>query len=146
MIPKYQDNSKLCYVNTDSFNISIETEDVYEDFANDVEKRFDTSNYEFNRPLPTGKNKKFIRFIKYELGGKILIEFVALRPKMYSYLMDDDDNNNKKAKGTRKCVTKRILKFNDCKTCLFHYEITLKSQHGYSEANKVYTEKINKTA
>ena len=145
MIPKYQDNSKLCYVNTDSFNISIETEDVYEDFANDVEKRFDTSNYEFNRPLPTGKNKKFIGFIKYELGGKILTEFVALRPKIYSYIMDDD-NSNKNAKGTKKCVTKRILKFNDCKTCLFQNEITLKSQYRYSEAHNVYTEEINKTA
>ena len=58
--PKYQDNAKLCYMDTDSFIISIKTEDFYEDIANDVEKRFDTSNYEVSRPLPKGKNKKVI--------------------------------------------------------------------------------------
>ena len=52
--------AKLCYINTDSFPISIKTEDFYEDTANDVEKWFDTSNYDENdkRPLPIGKNKK----------------------------------------------------------------------------------------
>ena len=74
--------------------------------ANDVEKRFDTSNYEVNRPLPKGRNKKVIRSMKDELGGKIMTEFAALRPKSYSYLMDDD-NSDKKAKGTKKCVIKR---------------------------------------
>ena len=56
--PKYQDNAKLCYMDTDSFIINIKTEDFYEHIANDVEERFDTSNYEVNRPLPKGKNKK----------------------------------------------------------------------------------------
>ena len=56
--PKYQDNAKLCYMDTDSPVINIKTEDFYEDIANDVEKRFDTSNYEVSRPLPKGKNKK----------------------------------------------------------------------------------------
>ena len=58
--PKYQDNAKLCYMDTDSFIINIETEDFYEHIANDVEERFDTSNYEVNRPLPKGKNKKLL--------------------------------------------------------------------------------------
>ena len=58
--PKYQNNAKLCYMYTDSFIIHIKTEDVYQDIAGDVEKRFDTSHYEFNRPLPTRKNKKVI--------------------------------------------------------------------------------------
>ena len=58
MKPKYGDNVKLCYMDTDSFIMHIQTEDFYKDIANDVEKRFDTSNYEVNRPLPTGKNKK----------------------------------------------------------------------------------------
>ena len=58
-----------------------------------LKKRFDTSNYEVNRPLPTGKkNKKIIGLMKDELGGKIMIEFAALRPKTYSYLMDDGNN------------------------------------------------------
>ena len=58
MKPKYNDNVKLCYMDTDSFIMNIKTEDFYKDIANDVEKRFDTSNYEVNRPLPTGKNKR----------------------------------------------------------------------------------------
>ena len=56
--PKYQQNAKLCYMDTDSFVIHINTENVYEDIANDVEKRFDTSYYEINGPLPSRKNKK----------------------------------------------------------------------------------------
>ena len=58
MKPKYGDNVKLCYMDTDSFIMHIKTEDFYKDIAGDVEKRFDTSNYEINRPLPIGKNKK----------------------------------------------------------------------------------------
>ena len=66
--PEYQNKAKLCYMDTDSFIIHIKTESVYEKIANDVEKRFDTSNYEVHRPLPTGKNKKVNGLIKDELG------------------------------------------------------------------------------
>ena len=45
MKPKNGDNVKLCYMDTDSFIMHIKTEDFYKDIANDVEKRFDTSNY-----------------------------------------------------------------------------------------------------
>ena len=65
--------------------------------------------------------------MKDELGEKIMTEFIALRTKTYSYLMDDG-NSNKKAKGTKKCVIKRILKFNDYKNCLLNNEIILKPQ------------------
>ena len=74
--PKYNDNVKLCYMDTDSFIKNIKTNDFYKDISNDVENRFDTSNYEVNRPLPTGKNKKIIGLMKDELGGKIITEFV----------------------------------------------------------------------
>ena len=56
----YQNNAELCYMGTDSFIINIKTEDFYKDIANDVEKRFDISNYEVNRPLSTEKNEKVI--------------------------------------------------------------------------------------
>ena len=101
--PKYQNNTKLCYMNTYSFIIQIKTEYDYENIKKNVEKRFDTSNYEVNRPLLTRKNKKVIGLMKDELRGKIMAEFVALRPKTYSYWMDDD-NSDKKAKRTKKCV------------------------------------------
>ena len=144
--PKYGDNVKLCYIDTDSFIMHITTENFYKDIANDVEKRFDISNYEVNRPVPTGKSKKVIGLTKDELGGKIMTEFVALRPKTYSYLTDDY-KEDKKAKTTKKYVIKRRLKFNDYKYCLLNNEIILKSQQRFkSERHDVYTEEINKIA
>ena len=127
MKPKYDDKVKLCYIDTDSFIISIKTKDFYKDIADDVDKRFDTSNYEVDRPLPTGKNKKVIGLMKDELGERIIREFVALRPKTYSYLTDDC-KEDKKAKGTKKCVIKRMIKFDDYKKCLLNDEGVLKSQ------------------
>ena len=108
----------------------VKTEGLYKDIANDVEKGFDTSNYEVNRLLPTGKNKKVIGLMKDELGGKIMTEFVALKPKTYSYLTDDCEED-KKAKGTKKCIIKRRLKFSDYKDCLLNNEIMLKSQERF---------------
>ena len=146
MKPKYGNDVKLCYMDTDSFIMSIKTNGFYKDIANDVEKRFHTSNYEVNRPLPTGKNKKVIGLMKDKLGGKIIMEFVALRPKTYSYLTDDG-KEDKKAKGTKKCVIKRMIKFNDYKNCLLKDEVILKSQQRFvSKKHDVYTENINKIA
>ena len=82
MKPKYGDHVKLCYMDTDSFIMNIKTEDFYKDVANDVEKRFDTSNYEVDRPFSTGKNKKVIGLMKDGLGGRIIAEFVTSRPKL----------------------------------------------------------------
>ena len=146
MKPKYGDNVKLCYIDTDSFIIHLKTEDFYKDLADDVEKRFDRSNYEIDRPLPKGKNKKVIGLMKNELGGKIMTEFVTLRPKTYSYLTDDCEED-KKAKRTKKCVIKRRLKFNDYKDCLLNNQIAIKSQQRFNnERHDVYTEEINKIA
>ena len=146
MKPKYGNDVKLCYMDTDSFIMSIKMNDFYKDIANNVEKRFDTSNYEVNRPLPTGKNKKVIGLMKDELGGKIITEFVTLRPKTYSYLTEDC-KEDKKTKGTKKCVIKRMIKFNDYKNCLLKDEVILKSQQRFiSKKHNVYTKNINKTA
>ena len=138
---KYGNRVKLCYMDTDSFVMNIKTNDFYKDISNDVDKRFDTSNYECNRPLPTGKNKKIIGLMKDELGGKIITEFVTLRPKTYSYLTDDD-KEDKKAKGTKKCVIKRIIKFDDYKNCLLKYKVLLKPQQRFIIKNMMYILKI----
>ena len=90
MKQKYGDDVKLCYMDVDSFIMHIKTDDFYKDIADDVEKRFDTSNHEINRPLPTGNNKKVIGLMKDELRGKIVTEFVALKPKTLLYLTDED--------------------------------------------------------
>ena len=153
MKPKYNDNAKLCFMDTDSFIMNIKTNNFYEDIANDVENRYfkylkylDTSNYEVNRPLPTGKNKNVIGLMKDELGGKIITEFVTLRPKTYSFFTDDD-KEDKKAKGTKKCVIKKMIKFNDYRKCLLNDEVIIKSQQRFtSKKHDVYTENINKIA
>ena len=77
---KYEDNARLCYMDTDSFVVNIKTKDFYKDIAENVKERFDTSNYIYDRPLPTGVNKKVIGLMKHELGGDIITKFVALRP------------------------------------------------------------------
>ena len=79
--PKYKDNAKLFYMDTDRFVINIFNEDFFEDINNDVERWFDASNYDENdkRSLPMGKNKKVIGIFKNELGGKFMKEFCALR-------------------------------------------------------------------
>ena len=88
--------------------------------------------------------KKVIRLMKDELGGKIMTELLALRPEAYSYLTDDCEED-KKAKGTKKCVIKRKIKFNDYKDCLLNNQIVLKSQQRLNnERHDVYTEEINK--
>ena len=143
---KYGNRVKLCYMDTDSSIMSIKTNDFYKDIANDFEKGFDTSNYECNKPLPTGKNKKVMGLMKDELAGKIITEFVTLRPKTYSYLTDDG-KKDKKAKGTKKCIIKRMIKFDDYKNCLLKDKVLLKSQQRFiSKKHDVYIEDINKIA
>ena len=67
--PKYIEKIKLCYMDTDSSIVHIKTDDIYKDIVQDVENRFDTSNYELDRPLPKRKNKKVIELTKDKLGG-----------------------------------------------------------------------------
>ena len=115
---KYEDKARLCYMDTDSFVVNIKTKDFYKDIAENVKERFDTSNYIYDRPLPTGVNKKVIGLMKDELGGDIITEFVALRPKAYSYITNDFIEM-KKAKGTKKYVVNKMFRFEDYKKCLF---------------------------
>ena len=146
--PKYKDKVQLCYMDTDSFIIHIETKDSFKDIAHDVNKWFDASNYDKNdnRPLPIGINKKIIGMFKEELAGKIMKELVALRSKAYAYLMKDD-SEHKKAKGTKKCIIKRELTFDNYKDSLFNNKIILRSQLRFkADYRDIYTEKVNKIA
>ena len=155
--PRYGDKAKLCYTDTDSLVIHIKTDDFYKDISNDVERLFDTSNYDKkdNRPLPIGKNKKVVGLFKDELGGKIVTEFCALKAKAYSFLIDeftdaDYEKNeivNKKAKGTKKCIIKREFLFENYKDSLFNDEVIIRSQQRFrSDHHRVYTEEVNKIA
>ena len=146
--PKYQEKAKLCYMDTDSFIIRIETEDFYEDIVQDINKWFDTSGQDKNdnRPLPIGINKNAIGMFKDELGGKIMIGFCALRTKTYPFLLDDGIEK-KKAKGTKKCVIKREIMFEHYKDCLFSDKTIIKSQLRFkSDHHNVHTEEVNRIA
>ena len=76
----------------------MKSRDSLKYFVNDC--RFSTSNYELDRSLLIGKNKKVIGLTKYALGEKIMTKFVALRAKTYSYLIDNG-SEDKKAKGKK---------------------------------------------
>ena len=149
MLSKYGlEKLKLCYMDTDSLVYYIKTEDFYKDIANDVKERFDTSGYckEDARPLPIGLNKKVVGLMKDELGGKIMTEFVALRPKLCSY-KKLDGAEEKRCKGIKKCVVKRTLTFEDYKACLFNDSKEYRSQLMFrSSKHEVHTIRVNKVA
>ena len=109
---KYRENAKPWYVDTDSFFVDLKTDDIYKDIAEDI----DTFNFEIDRPLRTGKNKKVIGLMKDELVGQIMKKFVE-RAKTCRYLKDNNDED-KNAKGIEKCFIKRNLKFRDYKKWL----------------------------
>ena len=100
--PNYGENTKRCCMDTDSFIVHVKTDNIYKTVAEDVETRFDTSNFELDRAVPKGKKKDDIELMKDELGRKIMKELFGLRAKTYSYLKDNTDED-KKAK-----VTKRL--------------------------------------
>ena len=137
-------------MDTDSLMYNVKTEDFYEDIAHDVETRFDTSGHskEDARPLPIGLNKKVIGLMKDELGGKIMTEFVALKPKLYAY-RKLDGVEDKKCKGIKKCVVKKTLDFDDYKKCRFDPvgATIYRSQLMFrNKKHKVHTVEVNKIA
>ena len=80
------------------------------------------------------------------MGGKIIIESITLRPKTYAYL-DNDSNDHKKAKGTKKCVIKQNLMFQNFKDCWSNNKNIYRSQQRFKSYNHdVYTDKVNKIA
>ena len=117
--PKYGNNAKLLFTDTDSLFYEIQTEDFYKDISGDVKDRFDTSDYPENHPsgIPTGINKKVLGMFKDEAAGKIIKEFVGLRSKLYSFIMEDGEEN-KRCKGVKKQVVENSISHEDYKTCL----------------------------
>ena len=146
MVPKY--GLETLKLDTDSLVYDIKAEDFYEDIANDVEARFDTGGYSKTdfRLLPIGLNKKVIGLMKDELEGKRMTEFMALRPKLYSYKVLDG-SEDKKCKEIKKCIVKKTLTFEDYKTCLFSDSTEYRSQLMFRSAkHEVHTIEVNKVA
>ena len=145
---KYGDKAKLLFTDTDSLMYLIETEDFFKDISGDVKDRFDTSDYPENHPsgIPTGINKKVLGMFKDEAGGKIIKEFVGLRSKLYSFVMDEGEES-KKCKGVKKQVVATSITHEDYKTCLRTGKEQLRKQNILrSYEHEVYTEKVNKVA
>ena len=145
---KYADKAKLLFTDTDSLMYEIETEDFYKDIAGDVKDKFDTSDYPENHPsgIPTGENKKVLGMMKDEAAGKIIKEFVGLRSKLYSFVMDDG-GETKKCKGIKKQVVERSIRHEHYKTCLTTGKELLRKQNILrSYEHEVYTEEVNKVA
>ena len=119
---KYENKSKLSFTDADSLMHETKTEDVYDDFSSDKEM-FDFSNYLTKSKYYNNSNKLVIGKMKDETRGAVVEEFVELKPKMYSFLVDS--NENKKAKGVNKNFVATIShnKYEDVlinKKCLRH--------------------------
>ena len=103
---KYGNNSKLLFTDTDSLRYELKTDDVYEDFSSNKEM-FNFSNYSTKSTYHDDSNKLVIGKMKDETAGVVIEEFVGLKPKMYSYLVDDN-SEHKKAKGVNRNVVATI--------------------------------------
>ena len=102
------------------------------------------------RPLPIGVNKKVVGVMKDELGGNIMIEIVALRPKLYSYTslnIKQKVSEDKLCKGVKRCVVKKNLGFDDYKNCLIDGKNVYREQMMFrSIKHNIYTINCNKIA
>ena len=123
------------------FIVHVKTDDIYKDIAEDVETKFDTSNFEMDRSLPKGKNERVIGIMKDELSGQIMKEFFGLRAKIYSYLKDNNDED-KKSKGTKKCVIKIKLEFEDYKSCFEAAQI--ENKINYLQKDKINMDSLER--
>ncbi|CAH3147210.1 unnamed protein product, partial [Porites lobata] len=118
--PKYGKKAELLFTDTDSLMYQIQTEDFYKDITADVESKFDTSDYPKDHPsgIPTGLNKKVIGMFKDEVAGKQITHFIGLRPKLYSFKIEEG-KNVKKCKGIKKSVVSKGITFEHYFDCLF---------------------------
>ena len=110
---------KLMFTDTDSFLYWIKVENLYKELAK-ISDQLDTSDYPITHPLYSSKNRKVLGKFKDELSSNIMTEFVGLKPKLYSFLVEEGAET-KRAKGVKKSVIERELRFH-------HYKKTLKTQ------------------
>ena len=157
---RYGDNVRLAYTDTDSYILKIETEDVYDDFKK-LGNYFDFSNYEETHNNYDLTNNKKIGFFKDEMGGKIMTEYIGLKPKMYSHEKekdeeeekqkkekkqddDEEDDCHNKAKGIPKCKVKKLT-IDDYKRTLNNNEkdyVNFKALRSYNHT--IFTINCNK--
>ena len=145
---KYGNKAELLFTDTDSLMYLIQTDDVYHDIKQDVKKKFDTSDYPENHPsgIKTGVNKKVIGKFKDEAAEKQITHFVGLRPKFYTFKVEEK-GETRKAKGVKKNVIKKSLSFEDYKKCLFTEDKLMKEMNIIRSQNHViFSMTVNKVA
>ena len=139
----YSDKIQLLYTDTDSVIIHVQTEDIYQDMAQNLDD-YDTSNYQADHPLFSTANKKVIGKFKDELGGKVMTEFVGIRPKMYSYAGEE---SGKRAKGVKKRVLRKTISHDDYRTCLLEKKVYACDMPGLrSYKHTIHGETVHKVA
>ena len=145
---KYKNKAELLFTDTDSLMYEIKTKDFYLDICPDVRDKFDTSDYPPNHEsgILTGANKKVIGMFKDEVAGKQITHFVGLRPKIYSFKIEEG-REVKKCKGVKKNVVKKTMDFDDYVKCLFSGEKEMRSMKIIrSEKHDIYSKEVNKIA
>ena len=150
-VKKKWEKAEVLYSDTDSLVLKIETDDFFADISGDVAEWFDTNDYAKNHPavlegLPIVKeNKKKIGLMKDECGGKIVTEWVALRPKLYSFLTENGEKQ--KAKGLKKSMKNKSLRHENFLKCLRTGESQTRKQCLFrSRDHHIFTENMVKVA
>ena len=145
----------VLYTDTDSLVLEIETEDFFADISADVPKWFDTNDFSPEHPAVLNgmpivpENKKKIGLIKDECGGAVMTEFVALKPKLYSFLTEEDEKvrEKQKAKGVKKCIIRKSLRHENFKKCLMTGQSQMRKQSFFrSREHHLFTENMTKIA
>ena len=145
---KYGNKAELLFTDTDSLMFQIQTEDFYKDISKDVKSKFDTSDYPQSHPsgIPTGLNKKVIGMFKDEVAGKQITHFIGLRPKLYSFKIEEG-KNIKKCKGIKKSVVSKGITFEHYFDCLFTGDKQMRSMKIIQSKNhNIYSKEVNKIA
>ena len=143
MKPKYGENIRMVYTDTDSFVFHTKTDDIYQDLQ-EINDEMDFSGYEKNHKCFDATNKKVLGKFKDECEGKIMTGFIGLRPKCYAFKIHGDDEEYKKCKGTAKNTVKRKIKYDDYNKVLETNEVIHRSFNSIRSKNhKIYS--INTT-
>ena len=142
MKPLYGQKCSVLYTDTDSLLLDIETDNIYRDMAKHIDW-YDTNDYPKDHYLHSTKNKKVLGKMKDECAGKPIIEYVGLRPKMYSIVTSD--NIIKKAKGVKKYVVKKSIHHEHYKEALFdkkffHHKMNMLRSYKH----QIYGVRVNK--
>ena len=147
--PKYGKKAELLFTDTDSLMYEIQTEDFYKDISSDIEAKFDTSDYPVDHKsgIPIGLNKKVIGMFKDEVAGQQITHFIGLRPKLYSFKVQEKEKPTKKCKGITKTVIEKEIKFENYYNCLFTGEKEMRSMKVIqSDKHDIFSKEVNKIA